>query len=74
MPELLVDDIHTYYGESYVLQGISLALAKGEVRAAETRLPARWLRPSCPHASGWRGPQRGRGSAPSARPFHLSQN
>jgi branched-chain amino acid transport system ATP-binding protein len=32
-PELLVDDVHTYYGDSYVLQGISLSLAKGTVVA-----------------------------------------
>jgi branched-chain amino acid transport system ATP-binding protein len=29
LPELLVDDVHTYYGDSYVLQGVSLSLAKG---------------------------------------------
>ncbi len=26
-----IDDIHTYYGESYILQGISLEVGKGEV-------------------------------------------
>jgi branched-chain amino acid transport system ATP-binding protein len=26
---LLVEDVHTYYGESYVLQGVSMALDKG---------------------------------------------
>jgi branched-chain amino acid transport system ATP-binding protein len=35
MPEplLSVDEIHTYYGDSYVLQGVSLALAKGRIVA-----------------------------------------
>jgi branched-chain amino acid transport system ATP-binding protein len=28
---LQVDDIHTYYGDAYVLQGMSLELAKGEI-------------------------------------------
>ena len=32
-PELLVDDIHSYYGHSHVLQGVSLSLAKGSVVA-----------------------------------------
>ena len=26
---LLVEDVHSYYGESYVLQGVSMALDKG---------------------------------------------
>ena len=30
---LTVSDIHTYYGDSYVLQGISLALRKGQIAA-----------------------------------------
>jgi len=30
---LAVDDIHTYYGDSYILQGASLRLDKGEVVA-----------------------------------------
>jgi branched-chain amino acid transport system ATP-binding protein len=30
---LAVDDIHTYYGESYILQGISLAVERGRVVA-----------------------------------------
>jgi branched-chain amino acid transport system ATP-binding protein len=35
MPEplLTVSDIHTYYGDSYVLQGVSLALSKGRIAA-----------------------------------------
>jgi branched-chain amino acid transport system ATP-binding protein len=32
-PLLRVADIHTYYGDSYVLQGISLTLGKGEIAA-----------------------------------------
>ena len=32
-PELLVDDVHSYYGHSHVLQGVSLSLAKGSVVA-----------------------------------------
>ena len=32
-PELLVDDVHSYYGDSHVLQGVSLSLAKGSVVA-----------------------------------------
>jgi branched-chain amino acid transport system ATP-binding protein len=32
-PELLVDDVHAYYGHSHVLQGVSLLLAKGSVVA-----------------------------------------
>jgi branched-chain amino acid transport system ATP-binding protein len=28
---LQVEDIHTYYGDAYVLQGLSLELAKGEI-------------------------------------------
>jgi branched-chain amino acid transport system ATP-binding protein len=31
--ELLVDDVHTFYGDSYVLQGVSLSMAKGTVVA-----------------------------------------
>jgi branched-chain amino acid transport system ATP-binding protein len=30
---LRVDDIHTYYGDSYVLQGVSLTLHKGQIVA-----------------------------------------
>src|SRR4051794_24069323 len=30
---LRVDDIHTYYGDSYVLQGVSLTLHKGQIAA-----------------------------------------
>jgi branched-chain amino acid transport system ATP-binding protein len=30
---LIVDDIHTYYGESYILQGLSLKVATGTVVA-----------------------------------------
>jgi len=33
MPELLVDDVHTYYGESHVLLGVSLRVAPGEAVA-----------------------------------------
>jgi branched-chain amino acid transport system ATP-binding protein len=35
MPEplLTVSEIHTYYGDSYVLQGVSLALSKGRIAA-----------------------------------------
>ena len=35
MPEplLSVRDIHTYYGDSYVLQGLSLELAEGRIVA-----------------------------------------
>ncbi len=32
-PMLKVDDIHTYYGDSYVLQGLSLEIAEGQVMA-----------------------------------------
>jgi branched-chain amino acid transport system ATP-binding protein len=32
-PELLVEDVHTFYGDSYVLQGVSLSLRKGSVAA-----------------------------------------
>jgi branched-chain amino acid transport system ATP-binding protein len=32
-PLLTVSEIHTYYGDSYVLQGISLALSKGTIAA-----------------------------------------
>lgn len=32
-PLLTVSDIHTYYGDSYVLQGISLTLRKGQITA-----------------------------------------
>jgi len=32
-PLLRVSDIHTYYGDSYVLQGISLTLHKGQIAA-----------------------------------------
>ena len=33
MPDaiLAVDEIHTYYGDSYVLQGVSLSIARGQV-------------------------------------------
>jgi branched-chain amino acid transport system ATP-binding protein len=30
---LAVEDIHTYYGESYVLQGISLTVERGRIAA-----------------------------------------
>jgi branched-chain amino acid transport system ATP-binding protein len=32
-PLLTVSDIHTYYGDSYVLQGVSLTLSKGRIAA-----------------------------------------
>ena len=32
-PLLTVSDIHTYYGDSYVLQGVSLTLRKGQIVA-----------------------------------------
>ena len=32
-PLLTVQELHTYYGDSYVLQGVSLALHKGEIAA-----------------------------------------
>ena len=32
-PVLAVADVHTYYGDSHVLQGVSLAVAPGEVVA-----------------------------------------
>ena len=32
-PMLKVDEIHTYYGDSYVLQGLSLEIAEGQVMA-----------------------------------------
>ena len=31
MPILEVHDIHTYYGEAYVLQGLSLHLEQGQI-------------------------------------------
>src|SRR5215469_2036929 len=31
MPILEVDDIHTYYGDAYVLQGLSLTLEQGQI-------------------------------------------
>jgi branched-chain amino acid transport system ATP-binding protein len=31
MPILEVDDIHTYYGDAYVLQGLSLRLEQGQI-------------------------------------------
>ena len=31
--ELLVDDVHTFYGDSYVLQGVSISMGKGTVVA-----------------------------------------
>ena len=31
MPILQVEDIHTYYGEAYVLQGLSLELGQGQI-------------------------------------------
>ena len=33
MPGLAVEDIHTYYGESHILHGVSLAVAPGEAVA-----------------------------------------
>ncbi len=32
-PLLAIKDIHTYYGDSYVLQGISMQLAAGRIVA-----------------------------------------
>src|SRR3989442_9163427 len=31
MPLLAVEDLHTYYGEAHILQGVSLRLEDGEV-------------------------------------------
>src|SRR5215510_16527194 len=31
MAILQVDDIHTYYGDAYVLQGLSIALEQGQI-------------------------------------------
>ncbi|HEX9686311.1 MAG TPA: ATP-binding cassette domain-containing protein, partial [Burkholderiales bacterium] len=31
MPILEVQDIHTYYGDAYVLQGLSLELGEGQI-------------------------------------------
>ncbi|HEY7435745.1 MAG TPA: ATP-binding cassette domain-containing protein, partial [Methylomirabilota bacterium] len=31
MSLLTVDDIHTYYGEAHILQGVSLSVGEGEV-------------------------------------------
>ena len=31
MPILEVQDIHTYYGDAYVLQGLSLKLEQGQI-------------------------------------------
>src|SRR6476660_2404976 len=31
MPILEVEDIHTYYGDAYVLQGLSLKLEQGQI-------------------------------------------
>jgi branched-chain amino acid transport system ATP-binding protein len=31
--ELIVDDVHTFYGDSYVLQGVTLSMGKGTVVA-----------------------------------------
>ena len=31
MSLLAVEDIHTYYGEAHILQGVSLTVAEGEV-------------------------------------------
>ncbi len=31
MSLLTVDDIHTYYGEAHILQGVSLTVGEGEV-------------------------------------------
>ena len=28
---LSIEDIHTYYGNSYILQGVSLCVEKGEI-------------------------------------------
>ncbi len=33
MTLLAVEDIHTYYGESYILQGVSLAVERGQIVA-----------------------------------------
>ena len=48
-PLLTVTDIHTYYGDSYVLQGLSLTLHNGHIAAilgrngmGKTTLCARW--------------------------------
>ena len=32
-PLLTVSEIHTYYGDSYVLQGVSFTLRKGQIAA-----------------------------------------
>ena len=32
-PQLVVEDIHTYYGDSYVLQGVTLAVPRGQIVA-----------------------------------------
>ena len=33
MPELVVEDVHTYYGDSHILHGVSLRVATGEAVA-----------------------------------------
>ena len=38
MAELMVDDVHTYYRDSYVQQDVPLSLAKGAVVAKKLRL------------------------------------
>src|SRR5574337_1255970 len=42
MPMLVLDEIHTYYGDSHVLQGLSLQVNAGEIVAllGRTGLPS----------------------------------
>ena len=42
-PLLTVSEIHTYYGDSYVLQGVSLTLARG--RSSPSSAATAWARP-----------------------------
>ena len=40
MAILEIQDIHTYYGDAYVLQGMSLQLEEGQILGLRQRQPA----------------------------------
>ena len=57
MAILEVDDIHTYYGDAYVLQGLSLQLQQGQIlglsdATASARRPGQFDRGIHPAAPG----------------------